>query len=216
MTNNKGYSSTVITVVVIGALVLGIGGYQFTKSYYNNRDNKHKDVAISTCQESPDYFVISRADLTGNAGDDILVKYKSDKQENFDCNYEYDEGDFELLNSDADGIEFISSAQHFSFIKENLIIIDEGTGSQRSFKIYDLDEQKEIFADDYSLGLFELNDNILSYWRKTNDKPNKENCAKVNEYNDMGGAKIEGKIALDIFDTSTVKEFTDFKCSVVE
>lgn len=215
MKNDKGYSTVVIIAIVVGALIIGSGGYYFAKSYYN-REDKTKDAFLSTCYDEPDYFVVTRADLSGDAGDDILVKYKTGAEQKFTCDYKVAEGDFELLNTHLEDAVLVPYAQHFSNLKDNLMIVDEGTGSSRKFTIYDLDKKEKVFADNYSAGLFELQDNILNYWRKTNDVPNKDNCAKVEEYKELGGAKIEGKIALDIFDTGTAKEFNGFRCSVVE
>ncbi|HEY5589067.1 MAG TPA: hypothetical protein VIK86_08940 [Candidatus Paceibacterota bacterium] len=222
--SDETFTTKVIVSIIVGILVIGGGIYFGIK---NNRENRIKEELNSkevlndftlngnNCYDRSKYFVITRADLTENAGDDILVKYKKDKHQKIDCKYLLEKNDFELLNTPIGDGPAVSYAQHFSFIKDNLIIVDEGTGTNRDFVIYDLDKQEQVFTDNYSAGLFDLKDNILTYWRKTNDVPNKENCSRVDEYMKMGGAKIEGKITLDIFNPSE-KKFEAFRCSYEE
>ena len=170
MKNNQGLSPIILTAVIAGSLILGSGGYYFAKSYYDKQD-KPKVIIGNNCHESDNYFIITRPDLSGNAGDDLLIKYKTNKDQKNDCDYKVTEGDFELLNSRLVGASIVPSAQYFSNIKDNLLIVDEGTGTFRSFTIYDLVKKEKVFADSYSAGLFDLKDNILSYWHKTNDVP---------------------------------------------
>jgi hypothetical protein len=213
-------------IAAILAAVMVIGGIIYIRQR-NIRENRIKaelenkevvnDFTLdgNNCYDRSNYFIISRADLTGNAGDDILVKFKTDKHQKIDCNYLAEKEDFELLNTPIGDGPAVSYSQHLSNIKNNILVVDEGTGTSRDFVIYDLDKREQIFTDNYSAGLFELNDNILTYWRKTNDIPNKENCSRVDEYMAMGGAKIEGKISLDIFNI-TDKKFEGFRCSYAE
>lgn len=222
--SDETFTTKVIVSIIVGILVIGGGIYFGIK---NNRENRIKEELNSkevlndftlngnNCYDRSKYFVITRADLTENAGDDILVKYKKDKHQKIDCKYLLEKNDFELLNTPIGDGPAVSYTQHFSFIKDNLIIVDEGTGIDRDFVIYDLDKQEQVFTDNYSAGLFDLKDNILTYWRKTNDVPNKENCSRVDEYMAMGGAKIEGKISLDITNISD-KKFEEFRCSYEE
>ncbi len=224
MKYNKGFAMVALASVIAGILVVS-GGVYWLKQNNINRENKIKELNSkevfndftlngNNCYDRSKYFIITRADLSGNAGDDILVKFKINKQQKIDCDYKVGEDDFEIKNSCTDGLNCYR-AQHFSYIKDNLLIIDEGTGTSRSFIIYDLDKREKLFSDNYSAGLFELKENILNYWRKTNDIPNKENCSRVEEYMKMGGAKIEGKITLDI-SNPTDRKFEGFRCSYAE
>jgi len=222
--SSKTFTNKVIVGVIVAVLIITGGIYIWQKKNHENRlreELNNKEVVNdfkqdgNNCYDRSKYFVITRADLTENAGDDILVKFKTDKHEKIDCKYLLEKNDFELLNTHIGDGPAISYAQHFSFIKDNLIIVDEGTETNRDFVIYDLDKQEQVFTDNYSAGLFDLKDNILTYWHKTNDVPNKENCSRVDEYMAMGGAKIEGKISLNIFDFKD-KKFGEFRCSYEE
>ena len=220
----KELNKKIISAVIAGVIILGGIIVYWQRNVRINRINaelNNKEVLNdfsengNNCYDRSKYFVISRPDLTDNAGDDILVKYKTSKNQKISCKYQAEKNDFELLNTPIGDGPAVSYGQHFSFIKDNLLILNEGTGISRDFVIYDLDKQTQVFSDNYSEGLFELNDNILTYWRKTNDVPNKENCSRVDEYMAMGGAKIEGKITLDITNPAS-KKFEAFRCSYSE
>jgi hypothetical protein len=220
MKNNK---LKVTLGIIIGILVL-LGASYLGRSI-SNRQNKpeeglnngeiQSDFTLdgNTCHDRSKYFVITRADTSLNAGDDILVKYKVSENNKIDCNYLKGDNDFELLNTPVNAPS--SRSQYFSSINDNLLIVDEGTGTTRSFKIYDLDKRALVFGDTYSAGLFDLQNGVLNYWHKTNDVPNKLNCAKIDEYNKMGGAKIEAKISLNISNPKD-REFNEFRCSYAE
>ncbi len=169
----------------------------------------------NTCFDLENYFVVTREEII-DTGENILVKYKTEEKE-FECDYAAQEGDFELLHERTENSKTINFAQYYSSIEGSKMIVDRGTGTKREFQIYDLNTKEIIFTDDYNLGLenLDLKDNILTYWRTTNDIPNKENCSKLDEYNKIGGAKIEAQISLDINDLAK-KEFQDFRCSQAE
>ncbi len=222
--NNKALVIKIISAVLAAVIVVGGIIYIRQKNIRENRikaDLESKEVVNdfsldgNNCYDRSNYFIITRADLTGNAGYDILVKFKTDKHQKIYCKYVAEKEDFELLNTPIGDGPAVSYSQHLSNIKDNILIIDEGTGTSRDFVIYDLNKQEQIFTDNYSAGLFDLKDDILTYWRKTNDIPNKENCSRIDEYMAMGGAKIEGKISLDIFNI-TDKKFEGFRCSYAE
>ena len=169
----------------------------------------------NTCYDLEDYFVVTR-DEDNELGENILVKYKTEEKD-FNCEYIIEEGDFEIKNTRIEDSKTINFAQYYSYLQGNKLIINQEAENNREFKIFNLDTKENIFTDNYNLGVEDLllNENILTYWRTTNDIPNHENCSKVDEYNKIGGAKIEAKIILDINDVSK-KEFSEFKCSSVE
>lgn len=167
----------------------------------------------NTCYDLKDYFIVTKPDPM-SSGSDILVKYKTAQSHNIKCEYYVEINDFELKNTCFDG-PVCYRAQWFKYIKDDFLIVDLGTGTSRSFEIYNLDNQQRVFTDNYSGELFDLQDNILTYWRTTNDIPNKENCSKVDEYKKIGGAKIETKVFLNVSDL-TKKEFSEFRCSYAE
>ena len=218
MKNNKLY---VVLGVVLGILVL-VGAAYLGRSI-NNRENKAKvslavtgsqsDYSLNgnTCHDRSNYFIVTRKDASGNAGEDILVKYKVKEDTKIECKYSKSSNDYELPNTTSEGQIL---AQYFSNADNNLLIVDEGTGTSRDFKIYNLDKREKVFTDTYSSGLFDLKNGILTYWHKTNDVPNKENCTKVDEYNAMGGSKIEAKTTLNLLSLS--KKYNEFRCSYAE
>lgn len=167
----------------------------------------------NTCYDLEGYYVITRNEIN-EPGQNILVKYKKDNEKVYNCEYIVEEGDFELLNVKTENSLVINYAQYYSYIYNNKLILNRGTGNNREFQIYDLNTYGKIFTDNYNVGLedLDLKENILTYWRTTNDIPNKENCSKVDEYKKMGGAKIETKVLLDLNDLIK-KEFTEFRCS---
>lgn len=221
--SSKDTKKKMISAVIAGALVLSGGVYYIQKTISENRVKAElngkelvNDFTLNgnNCYERSNYFVITRKDLSENEGNDVLVKYKTDKFEKIDCDYLAKEGDFELLNTPSSDAPSVYNSQNYLDIKDNLIVVDSGVGINRTFKIYDLETKESIFSDGYTSGLFDIENDTLSYWRKTNDIPNKDNCSRVDEYNSMGGAKIEGKVVLDLTDTSK-KEFSEFRCSSV-
>jgi hypothetical protein len=223
---NKPKTNTVLLVIII--ILLAIGGvYWFSKN--KSEDKKIKNSSFSpenekiindftlngnNCYDRTSYFVITRADPL-NGGDDILIKYRSDKNQNIACDYSLGNTDFELKNFCDDG-PVCYRAQHFSSITDNLLIVDEGTGTEnRNIVIYDLVKKAKVFSDTYnsSVDSIKPQGNLISYWQTTNTVANSQNCPKIKEYqNQGGGAKIETKISLDL-STLTKKELGETRCS---
>jgi|GEM_PF-5010259 len=210
--NNK---LNIIMGVIILVLIL-IGTSYLSRSILD-RQNKEREAKSDyslngiTCYLNEKYFVIDRTDLSGDAGEDILVKSKMDNDEKLDCNYVVEEGDFELLNTNIG----LSNSQYFSYLNDKLLILNQGTGVRRDFIIYDLEKKEKVYSDSYHSSLFDLKDGILTYWHMTNDIPNKENCSRIDEYNKIAGAQIQGKIVLNLSDLND-KNYTEFRCIQAE
>jgi hypothetical protein len=209
-------------LVLIGASYIGrnIMGRQNIKEVElsNKGDNSEVFLNGNTCYDKKDYLIMTKLDQM-NAGSDILVKYKTGKKEDTLCDYSVSAADFEIKNNCSnEDVELCYRAQHFKYIKDNLLILDLGTGTSRSFEVYNLDTKERLFEDNYNSGLtdLDLNDNVLTYWRTTKDIPNKENCSKFDEYSERRvGSKIETKVTLDLTNL-TKKEFSEFRCSYSE
>ncbi len=175
-----------------------------------------KDFVLNgnNCYDTANYFVITRANPQ-NAGEDILVKYKSDKSQNISCNYSLEETDFEIKNTCNDGPSCYR-AQHLSGVFDNLLIIDEGTSPEnRGLIVYDLTKKSMVFSDTYNSSNNSLDPqgNIISYWHSTKDIADEQNCPKIKEYKSLGGgAKTETKISLDL-SSLTRKELGETRCS---
>lgn len=218
----KGSSVLLVIIIILLAIalvyVLVIKSKQkevvIPKEKENEVVNNNFTLNGNNCYDRTNYFIISRADPL-NAGDDILVKNKSDKNQNIPCDYNVGKTDFELKNSCNDG-PVCYRAQHLSSIKDNLLIVDEGTGTEnRNIVIYDLTKKVKVFSDTYNsfVDSIEPQGNIITYWQTTNTIANSENCPKIKEYqNQGGGAKIETKTSLDL-STLTKKELGETRCS---
>ncbi len=209
----KNILNVVLSVVIAGLFL--VGASFFGKSIMDRQGNLgqglkvNESISENTCYDSPNYFIVTRVASIGDPGDDILVKRKTDQ--NIECKYKVAEGDFEILDNRGDGYDLYSYSQFFSYINDNFLILNEGTGSNRTVRIFDLEKQKDIFSDNYH-GELDLQGSTLIYWRATKDIPNKENCSKVDEYKKGGvGAQIETKVSLNLIDF-TKKEFEEFKC----
>jgi hypothetical protein len=219
MKNNKLYT---VFGIIIGILIL-IGASYLGRSIMNRQD-KVKNVQSNNetlsdfssngynCHNRFKYFVITRTDVNSNAGEDILVKDKTSTTETIKCDYQVGVNDFELLNTPLGDS---SNSQYFAYIDDNFLVVDEGTGINRNFAIYDLGKREKVFNDAYSADLLDLKDGVLTYWHRTNDIPNKINCAKVEEYNKMGGAKIEAKMSINLSNPKD-REINEFRCSYAE
>lgn len=212
--NNKLYTVLGIIIVVLALL----GASYLGRSIMNSEDkskvvlideNNPNDFTVdgNTCYNRPKYFVVTRPDSSGNGGEDILIKNKTSEGEEINCEYTVEENDFELLDN-------LSAPQHFSSLSDDYLIIDKETETSKSFEIYDLVRQEKTYGDTYTPGLFDLKGNILTYWHKTNDIPNRLNCSKIDEYNKIGGAKIEAKMSINI--TNPKREISDFRCSALK
>jgi hypothetical protein len=212
----KNKKKQIIAAVAAFILVISGGIYYFQKTVRQNRINDElnkkevlNDIIVDgkKCYDRNDYFVITRADVAGSKGEDILVKYKTDKHQKIDCDYKVAKDDFELLNT----FSGLSNSQFFSNIKDNHLIVNKGAAFDHVFKIYDLDKREIAFGDDYSGELLELKDSTLTYWRITNDISSAKNCAKYGEYQEKGVAVIEGKVSLDIANPID-KKIEEFRC----
>ena len=215
---NKLYFFVIIIVcilILIGASYLGRNirnsKNKVGNELINNEISSDYDLDGNICHDRANYFIVTRADLSGDAGDDILIKHKTSEDKNIECQYKVAEGDFELLNNRSEGFDLYSHNQFFSYIKDNFLVLNEGTGTNRTVRVFDLEKQQDVFSDNYH-GELDLQDSTLIYWRVTKDIPNQENCSKINEYKKNGmGAQIETKVFLNLTDL-TKEEFKEFRC----
>ncbi len=153
------------------------------------------------CRENSKYLIITRGSKTGVS--DFLIKSKASSDESIACSYVVDKTDFEIKSQDA---------TYFLALTRNFLVLDMGTGPARTLKVYNLNNHKKIFTDNYS-NLTSIPNDILQYWRKTTQKATIDNCPKLNEYSNGGlGAIIESYISLDL-STLVKKELGKFRCS---
>lgn len=221
-TNNNILNIIIGVIVAVGILFalfyLGKGIINKQNKIVVKSDNKEYGGETTsdgnTCYDLKDYFIVTRDEIN-DPGENILVKYNKNNTKEFNCEYTVEEGDFELKKTRTENSNTINFAQYYSNIKDNFLIVDEGTGSSRTVRIFDIEKHKEVFNDSYH-GELNLEGNILTYWRVTKDIPNKENCSKVDEYKKNGvGAQIETKVSLNLIDL-TKTQFKEFKCLQAE
>ncbi|MFA6315322.1 MAG: hypothetical protein WC648_03080 [Candidatus Paceibacterota bacterium] len=162
-----------------------------------------KLIGEEGCYQNSNYFVITK-DLSDSVGSNILVKYKKENSQKFDCTYTVEKDDFELKNA---------VAEYLMTIEGNFLITDAGTGpGPRGIQIYDLNFKKEVFKSVYSSPI-EIKDGLITYWKPTNEAVTKNNCPKLDEYTASGlGVGIESHVALTL-STLSQRDLSEKRCS---
>ena len=163
-------------------------------------DNK---IYESDCVSNNKYFVVQKG-LIDNVGSDILVKYKSTKDQKYSCEYLTSNSDFQIKNE---------WAEYVLTLENNFLILDSGTGPPpRRLIVYDLTSRKKAFIDSYS-NLITANSSSLTYWSPVDTKPNETNCPKMVEYTSKGlGTEIESRVVLTL-STFNKTELKEYRCS---
>lgn len=160
----------------------------------------------SDCVSNDKYFVVEN-DLVDNVGSNILVKYKSTKDQKYSCEYLPGDSDFQIKN------EF---AEYVLALENNFLILDSGTGPPpRGLIIYDLINRKKVFTDSYSNPIA-VNNGTVTYWRPVNTKPDEINCPDLTEYTSRGlRAVIEAHVVLTL-STLNKTELGEYRCSATQ
>jgi hypothetical protein len=141
------------------------------------------------CHSSSKYFAIQKS-LAPDAGSDILIKYKTNPDQNLPCTYKAVNGDFEIKNV---------MAQYFLTFTDNFLVLDQGTAPEpRGLVVYDLRSHKIAFNDSYAKPVEVVGDSI-TYLSETDQKPTLQNCPDLNNYTKNGlGAVIMSKVTVDL------------------
>lgn len=160
-------------------------------------------VYEENCVSNTKYFVIE-SNLTDSVGTNHLVKFKANENQNFDCKYVVENGDFEIKNE---------WAEYTLALENNFLILDSGTGPDpRGLIIYNLSSRKKVYTDEYFQPTL-IQNNTINYWSPTSQKATNENCPKLNEYASSGlGAGIDSHVVLDLL-TLSKKELGEYRCS---
>ncbi len=180
------------------------GGKDLTPNY--NAPKKcvlDNEIYEEDCVDNDKYFIIENNSID-SVGADHLVKYKNNRDDNFDCKYVVAKGDFEIKNE---------WAEYTLGLENNLLILDSGTGTDpRGLIIYNLDLRKKVYEDLYSEPV-DIKNNTISYWTEATEKATKANCPKLEEYEGYGGsAAIETHVSLDL-STFLKKDLGEHRCS---
>ena len=166
-------------------------------------DNK---IYESACVSNDKYFVVEEG-LTDSVGSDILVKYKSTKDQKYSCEYLSSNSDFQIKNE---------WAEYVFALENNFLILDSGTGPPpRGLIIYDLTTRRKVFTDSYSEPTV-VSSSSITYWSPVDTKPNETNCPKIAEYTSEGlGAEIEAHVVLTL-STLSKTELGEYRCSATQ
>ncbi len=166
------------------------GGQNITPDYTTfNRCRLDDRLYESDCVSNDKYFVI-REDLVDSVGTNILIKYKTEIDQEYPCKYVENDNDFVLSNK---------FAEYVRALEGDFLITDSGTGPPpRGLGVYDLVSRKKIFNDSYSKFL-SIKNNIISYWSPTDIVATEDNCPEFSEYSGFGlGAGIDEHVTLDL------------------
>jgi hypothetical protein len=189
-------ASFVLVILFFGSMFFLYAKYgSKTESFNLNEETNEQDInARVTCHDSEKYFVITKEDLE-SAGEDILVKYKKDLNQEFPCVYVVEKNDFELKND---------MGQWFSSLYGDNLLLDNGTGSIRGLIIYNLISKVEKYSDTTASSIKDLKvvNNTVSYWSIDEKFPTKQNCPNLDEFLKMGSARIENLVMLNLLDYS--------------
>lgn len=159
----------------------------------------------SDCVSNDKYFVVQQS--LPKAETNILVKYKTTKDQKYACEYLVDDYDFQIKNEWTAGV----------FALENdFLILDSGSGPEpRELIVYDLTNRKRVYTDHYSTPVA-INNNTITYWSPENTKPDETNCPKITEYTSYGlGAEIEARIVLTL-STLNKNNLGEYRCSATQ
>jgi hypothetical protein len=154
------------------------------------------------CYESPKYFVIAK-EVQGKLGTDVLIKYRSGRNEKLSCDYNFLNSDFEIKSE---------WAEYFAGLKGDLLILDGTTGpGPSSLTIWDLIKRQKVYEGSWS-DPEETQNNTLVFWMETG-KAYEDNCPKLKEWKSHGleGA-IETKVILNLSNFQILKT-PEIRCS---
>lgn len=160
-------------------------------------------VYEENCVSNTKYFVIE-SNLTDSVGANHLVKFKTSENQNFDCKYVVEKGDFEIKNE---------WAEYALALENNFLILDSGTGPDpRGLVVYDLNLRKKIYEDSYSQPI-NIQNNIVDYWTGTTKPVTEQNCPEFKQWEEGGsGSAIDAHVSLNL-STLVKKELGEYRCS---
>ncbi len=157
-------------------------------------------AARTKCGIFGNYFAIT-FDHEDTVGQDILVRDTAGAE--VACTFAVAEGDFSLINSDA---------QYLKGIVGKAVVTDVGTGpSGRSLRIYDMTDKSLVTEKKY-FGEMTIASSTLTYFGLAKEKASKKNCKEYDELTKDGGTAnlvVEKNVNLE---TYSVKEGKTTKC----
>lgn len=210
-------SIKLIVSIVVALLVIGGGAYVYMDMVEQEKIAEEKKVAEQKVREEKaaaeqalaartkcgifgNYFAVT-FDHEDAVGQDILVRDTAGAEAA--CQFAPAEGDFSLVNSDA---------QYLKGIAGKAVVTDVGTGpSGRSLRIYDMADKSLVTEKKY-FGEMTIASSTLTYFGLAKEKASKKNCKEYDELTKDGGTAnlvVEKNVNLE---TYSVKEGKTTKC----
>jgi hypothetical protein len=220
---NKDIRNGLIGVLVFLALIFTSFTFRHKKDVVvptdvsiNNSPQENQDNLAPTsyniygdakCIENQNYFIISQEILNENGAGGfsvenvIVVKFKKDQNQHFECTFTLDKDDFEIRDE---------YPQFVIALENNFLIVDNGTGpDMRPYLVYNLNAREIVFDDSY-VGKVNAQDKRLEYWTPEDNLALIKNCPQP-----TGGlgAGVDSRVQLDL-STLTKKSLNEYRCSV--
>ena len=161
-----------------------------------------KDSVNLIFHDSPKYFIIEKQS-DGNAGADILVKFKPEPGTKFPQRYIVEKRDLEIKNE---------YAEYYADLKGDMLILNSTTGPDPSgLIIWNLAKHKKVFTGTWS-DPQKSDDNSLIYWLGTG-KATEKNCPEYKRWKSQGlDGAIETRVILDL-KTLKIRKTKETRCA---
>lgn len=145
------------------------------------------------CHVTPQYIVLE----SQHQPNDILIKYRLNPNDKVNCQFHFEKGDFLIREQEDD-------AQYFLGLQGDFLLLDHGTGPDRSFTVWNLKKRVEVFSSDYSdptkPGL-----NSFTFWKETSEG-NVNNCPDYKKItSDSLTPIVETQVTLDLSTMKIIK-----------
>ncbi len=152
-------------------------------------------------------YLVAAVERDGSVGERLIVKNNAAGTKAA-CNAKIGKSDFVIGSKDGED----DDAYYLLRLEGKYLLIDDGTGPDRTLLIYDLARKARVFMAGYSEEDFDADAKSASFWMSTEQKPTKQNCKDLAEIkkNDLTPA-IEIRATFD-FTTGTLSKSTQARC----
>lgn len=192
-----------IALTLIFSVTIGYAYWQSRPEEETETEVETSVISGLTCHQNDRYFIVVRT-RNIDVGEDILVKTKSNANDNIACSYDVASDDREFTDAEPN---------FFLGLQGDNLLIDQGTAPPpRRVIIVDLRTGEEVYDDMYNRPVT-VEDESFTYWKPTDENPTDENCAELESWEANGlGAGIEEHVTLDL-QTLTLDESGETRCS---
>jgi len=170
--------------------VLQLGGFASLLSAIFAICAEASDTVTWSCYRN-DSFTVLATDKPASVGSSFIVR-RSTNSIKPDCAIETRATDRVLGSQIDDALYYIS-------LRNNFLILDEGTGPDRSTAIYELGSGKLLLSAPYPVSAdqcapsanslpdeFRIDDSGVTFWRATREKANAQNCPRLSKIESPG------------------------------